>query len=803
MHLRDLNSLIEQLGVTNFSNAVARELREYTVDTKMVSPLLSQVFNEFNYTMISAKETKLIKQMIAKNKNTYHIVYKSVHELDAMLPKESQSRRRYRPRLNCILYNSPEVSLAVALYKNLLIQTGNHTVISEFDWDFIFFDDVLVKKISDTAFRCREHFSPNWRYFVHINRLKDYVLDMSFDELYKVTVDWFTPKEHTYNGSTALFEQHYRDAIKKVLRQTPDRHIDATLTIKQFCQNPVLWGADGSVFTRNRADVIFDGNKVARTKWSWAWATSANVVERILTTPDFQRAKVFIKREPAKPRAVVGSDINTYLKMKYLSLAALDNLFRGDPRSPIWMGVNKKTKMWEDLMVFKGYRMPVDQSSFDQQQTLNTVLITIEELANYCDQVIVGEAKEDVMFMFDIVLKALSGGEVLVDKDGIKKTVQIRNGVLSGWYWTALIDTLINLATAEVVKLWVLEKGLPYNLHHLFAQGDDDDYEFSDKISAISTWLGYVSMGYQVNPSKFYISINSDEFLRKAISPDKITGYPARSILSILWRNPVGDPDAVGRARLDSILTRWKLFFDRCNSHIILNILYHDMVGAVKIKRQDIIDWVHTPRSFGGGGVPMVGNRWVDISDSYKETSGTLDYASVPAVVEQDKMYGHKKEWYNFLISTLNLKKGNFTKVEVKTIPIEFATGYNFVGESIFIQRRWKPGYFETVFSIIKDEEYLKEGLYDYEYYSNWLSGFSKSMQDYLLYDKVKIPPTVVEGFSIEYISAKFNDYIGRLLQKLRNSGGSKNLFRRLLLYSETRLFAFLQNAAKLKNIAE
>jgi hypothetical protein len=119
----------------------------------------------------------------------------------------------------------------------------------------------------------------------------------------------------------------------------------------------------------------------------------------------------------------------------------------------------------------------------------------------------------------------------------------------------------------------------------------------------------YKLAGFIVNPKKTFCATDQDEFLRKVVSSERVTGPPARAVP--LWRDPWKDEPPVGVARATELLRRWKKLSERgCDVERVLHWATVDIARAHSAKTEDVRLWIHTPASVGGGGVYPWAKDW-------------------------------------------------------------------------------------------------------------------------------------------------------------------------------------------------
>lgn len=89
------------------------------------------------------------------------------------------------------------------------------------------------------------------------------------------------------------------------------------------------------------------------------------------------------------------------------------------------------------------------------------------------------------------------------------------NGLPYGWRWTAVLDTILNLSSFNIIrKISEARMGRVMHIQHLYAQGDDVIQATDEVQSAQYLMDTYEKVGYEVHPLKTYISRNRAEVLR-------------------------------------------------------------------------------------------------------------------------------------------------------------------------------------------------------------------------------------------------------------------------------------------------
>lgn len=481
----------------------------------------------------------------------------------ALLSDWSKNRVRFHMHGEEMLkLTDPTRTICYHLYKKCLEHSGNSDLIGKYRLDDLVEDPLQVKKLSEYMKKKGTAVEKKWRYLVDLHRLNDYLPYAEEGDFIETIEDWVNRKVlHTWNGDEEKWYHIFREECRQVLRRSGVSPDDVP-TVDEFIENGDIWCTSGSGFEPEVEKLrLYDKSKqeeleVKKNKWSCRWNMSKYKTKKLMFKKRVQICKAVQKSEPGKVRAVISSDLSLYLKMSYVSLW-LDKYFAGRTDSTLWMSKLDKFLLWQKMAFDGTWRMPLDQSEFDKNVTQRQVLIMLEELKYLMEDL---RAPEVLIELMDEIIFALSGGYVVV---GGKK-IPITNGILSGWRWTAFLDTLVNLIEVAMAIRWVQENSnIVVKILDLCAQGDDDWFKFKDRRSAIAVWLGYESFNLQVNPGKFFLDTVRDEFLRRVMDNKIVTGYPARSISGLCFRNPLSERESVGMSLIRNNFSRWKLLAER------------------------------------------------------------------------------------------------------------------------------------------------------------------------------------------------------------------------------------------------
>jgi hypothetical protein len=487
----------------------------------------------------------------------------------------------------------------------------------------------LLKGISDMYKKHGTLLSDNWKWFVNLETLGGYLpakdpKDFDSDLSYWVTGDIAHEMFDGDEMSEDLFLDTMRDGLKDFFRPT---NLDSeAYTIDQFADRPDLWGVGGSSSRKDRrAEYTSNGRtyKVKKTKWSTALMMTPAEVRQILTTVDAAelrgRAKAIQKRETGKVRAVVTSEDETYIRMSYIS-SWMEGTFRGDTRSTLFMTSDQLVDMWRDLSrtIGSDIRVPLDQSHFDHQQTKRMFEVFFDVLDEYISTWCVNPAaKEDLLHVSGNLRQSMIYIPSVLQ--GFEQVFLIEKGILSGWRWTAFLDTAFNWAEMYCAKRQLDILGYESTTLSLVAQGDDDQVSTRNYATAASLTVAYRIMNFEINPGKFFIDRYRDEYLRQVVTEDEVSGYPARGINAVLWRGPETRDPPAGETRIRESFKAWMTLHNRgCDFDTCYKNFLVDASQGNGFSKAEIDNLVHTPSTLGGLGLmPYYGNsRLTEVSST-------------------------------------------------------------------------------------------------------------------------------------------------------------------------------------------
>jgi hypothetical protein len=466
----------------------------------------------------------------------------------------------------------------------------------------------VLKEVTLAAKHFGDLLLPEWKKLVDLHTMCDYLPSVDDSEFVDDIRDWVgVEREHECREGD--FMDLFSTGADAFLTASPGHEPFIALQPDQFLADPGYWARSG-VSDGERLFVLDKGKvrRMRKSKWATALAADLPYLRRLFYDESPQRNKAIQKRERGKVRAIIAGDLSTYLQMKFVSYW-LNAMMQGHPNTTLFYNAEQLfmlyTKMAQDTETKKA-KMPIDQDEFDHQVRLKMVLCILQRLHAFVATHATA-MRADLLATIDRLTLKLSKGTVLVA--GV--LIQIINGILSGWEWTALLDTIVNAAENYACRVVAERRTGRDPLESGVFQGDDGRLVCPNETCAVALWGAYTEMGFKVNPAKFWIARNRDEFLRQVATPGETSGYPARAVPSAVYRSPVTRNELPGEERFREGLSTWNTIAARLGTNLSPDA-FIDMARANSAKEgngsgqrvtvQDVDKLAHTPACMGGLG---------------------------------------------------------------------------------------------------------------------------------------------------------------------------------------------------------
>lgn len=456
----------------------------------------------------------------------------------------------------------------------------------------------FTKAVTALAKKGGRYISPLWRFVCYWETALGYCPEGKLEDLEESVQDWLL-KPHP-NGEM-IGEDHFLYLLydETVRFFTEEWSMPAELPTLMDWISSAMWmrGKGGSGF---KTKVTIQSKRITtrRNKGVDAVFMSDPAIYEEMMTPRRQRLEVMQKREPGKVRPVVKADNELFRKMDFLS-EIIETGLKGCRSSPIFMSsaANERLDFSIKERLAIGINCPLDQGSFDNNQSKMSILVVMIAMYQVMFRAAPPEYKKVWAAMWDSFVDPAS--VVILGK----KRYPWENGIASGWRWTALLGTVLNITSFRAVKriAVVVQPGLEtFDDTH---QGDDIHFKVhrlshADTIIRVMTKCGYV-----VNPLKTYFSSERSEFLRRSYELDRITGYAGRTMTGMRFRNPIHLDNISKPARAYERIALAMMLLGRGAAAASVSQYMLEDAKQLGISNEDIADFCLTPNAMGGVGL--------------------------------------------------------------------------------------------------------------------------------------------------------------------------------------------------------
>jgi len=442
-------------------------------------------------------------------------------------------------------------------------------------------------------------FIENWHLFIDNGILCGESEDYDENEIPEVIDNWVVNEiKHTLDGNENLFYEIFSQGVDEYINKLtikPKQHI----SYYRYLTNISKWGLGGSTNIKlnknNRIQTDRGLMKIKQTKWSNAIQMDTDDIYYKTLTKDHVDVKLVIKVSKGKVRKVMASDTEFYLICNYLdyyiskSFETFDSstlLYNNKQRFYFWCNFANST-------LNDKIKLPIDQDSFDQHCSYRMIRICVDKITDILFSCGMNEMeakfwKNRVIYLFE--------NNYLIYKDN---KIHVKNGLLSGWKWTALLGTMINYSELYIVrsyeKLFFNNEIDEYNV-----QGDDIMLILLTNIIIVYfIYIMYIEMNFNINPRKFFNSRKRNEYLRKISENGIVTGYPARTIISFLQPGLLTQESFDQMERIQTIANNFYIYLRRGDYDIsclsfLKKQMEHELPGSSEL--------LHYPKSRNGLG---------------------------------------------------------------------------------------------------------------------------------------------------------------------------------------------------------
>lgn len=703
-----------------------------------------------------------------------------VPELDA----RSKALRRYRRNIRqkeLFLPLGPKVGpffdilYSTTSDRDFLLLVRDHLLSIEYSAWFDF-----LKGISAACKQYGTLVTLSWKDFVNLELALGYFETNTTEPLLQRVIDWVGPRPRKLKDEEDFLTLFRSQAAALFSKLTFKKG-----SIRGFCKNRNMWATSGG---SQDVGLKYDsGNVYTKSKWAYAFSLTDDDIYNLLFERRRGHAVVSSVEGAGKDRIIISSDNALHIKMSYLNSIMeqpIKRLFSSLRLSSLFYSSGDTAKMYLDMMSecdqTTTLKVPIDQSSFDQNQPKTHILILLDELSKRMSDPIDG-------LILDLVKESIDTSTVRVGKTVLPYSY----GLLSGWRWTALLGTLCNIVSLSAICK-MTEVTASYT-----CQGDDVSLVVKSRDDLLRILSSYGSLGYEVNPNKFWISTYRNEFLRRIVTSSGVDGYPSRSILSILWKKPQGSflPKTLPE-ELEAVLQNWSAFLGRSgikdiNRGFKLG-MWEDLVGAVsgRIPTDKLKNWLFTARTLGGGGLACLGHTALRVRRSVRDDQFTgyrrdsvLD-SRAQAKYVHSRLWGRRAE-YRSDTEVKEVDSGSLKDIslfsffrELELVPVEALLRAGVSPLSIYIKPELEIGD-EEVFQL-EETTRTSFSIHSYDkvirgYYGGTGTavldhlrrvGSVRVLKDYLLGEMKMNTPTVIGANPVilstvkNYVENRFQKYL-------------------------------------------
>lgn len=379
---------------------------------------------------------------------------------------------------------------------------------------------------------------------------------------------------------------------------------------KKFIRFRDAWSTSGATTLEGKVKLETADGEVLKVKGKLASSLKFddNELYELAMAPTAAVVKPFRKLdEKVKTRVVYGYDFFSYLRCSYVD-SLMSSICASSEWCPIGCGPREKhemrTRLWSALADPSCVAVSLDQSAFDTRQRkewIRECLVGIFDVVQTTyDGAGMGEVADELRRLCEVELYSFDNAHA----GDVKHEV----GVLSGMKWTALIDSILNRAAAEIAA-----EDLNFKVVEQRFQGDDA--VLIGKPGVGGDWAGaYRGLGLEVNALKTWVSDRSFDFLHEIYVGGEVLAFPARVGSSIVWKKPAmgGTIDSkVARfwARSADLLKGVRRGLLRCS--VVMSGMLRRFVSeagghATGAVLSEVMD---TPRYLGGLGFGQSGRR--------------------------------------------------------------------------------------------------------------------------------------------------------------------------------------------------
>jgi hypothetical protein len=406
-------------------------------------------------------------------------------------------------------------------------------------------------------------------------------------------------------------EQKFDERLKFWIDDTLDKidYVAVDFSFEDFVSFRDGWAMPGASVqgTAKKVQVVgSDGSRKSlrvKDKWFALSHLDDDEIVRRCWGKEKTIVRPFVKQdEPAACRTVQCYDTWSIIRTSFIEQGLGDLNGKGQWTS-IGLGSEDRQKMRRRLLYHAGdWKLCTDQSGFDVHQNIEWVKYVARALFAR-----IGKRNPSMRRLIAKELESLDN--VFLEFEG--REMEWKNGVLSGYKFTALFDSILNRAETR----WVLEKMRREDIKMETYQGDDAIVVLSGWICKSEVAEVYRQLGLEVHSEKTWVTRGNTEYLHEVYLRNRVVGFPARAFRAIAWKKPLSNlmEAEVGWDKLKALLGVMRMAVRR-------GLKVNDMVRRI-LRNYGLVlgdkfrEWWSTPYVFGGfgagtwGRIGLVGER--------------------------------------------------------------------------------------------------------------------------------------------------------------------------------------------------
>lgn len=741
------------------------------------------------YNILSTKN-KVVKRM-----EKISDVYKIAKESDEKFQNKFKVKQRFKGEQIVYYEGFPVLSINWHFYKKHLEYVDRTRLYEKFE--NIIGDYELMSAASDMMKKLGPQIE-NWYYYVDLATIIGWKKQPQGEQIWKKVLGWvsdsFVP---VYDGNTEKFNIKFREKVRKVLRSGFMKNNPMETSIDDFASDVTQTGTTGGAFDEKRETFDYELGgvpiKIKNNKYAKSLYYSAKEKARKIRDDVRGKANTSVKMEfYPKVRTIINAGFSETCKMRYID-TWLQPFLKGSKVSTLWQTTEQTKKMWEEMVEGIGtWAVPIDQSAFDAHVSKDMVNIMLEEILNLIEEFGHGTYKDEMVRVMKSIIYAVNNTTIYYNHSKSKWSCKWSNGILSGWQWTAMLDTIANVAEGMMAHDIMKDYGLADEGLLFYAQGDDQLKTFTTLLSAFAYWVAFSSMGFVVNLQKNFFSNTHNEFLRKYSTEGELNGYPARMVNGLLWLYPGDQFDKKPISRLTAMKDNWLKFAQRLKKewNYIRSYFRRDAKGA-KIQSELVNKIVSIHPVWGGYGLELpIIPFYVDIIPSeYKvhltpiRDAGLIDFKGRFGEGQEREL----EAWVKQAVGVPQIANGteiytdegySIQQLKQSYKPLKFAM---LPDKSITKPRVAEPFTYKTIFSAT--DEFIAKAFptirsyYDLNAPKSWVNDFVSG--------KIKIVSPPVSNMSQEMSAIYWKQYENSIVYAmLMKKSRSPDKWARLQLYA-------------------